>query len=52
MSIFICSVMSLKGLHTMLNYGADWIRYFSSPQAGSQIRRRTSIAEVEDAPMA
>lgn len=36
--------------HGLLNYGADRIRYLSPVPAGSRIRGRTSIAEVEDVP--
>jgi acyl dehydratase len=43
--MFIRSVMGLKGLR---NYGADRIRYLCPVPAGSRIRGRTSIAEVED----
>jgi acyl dehydratase len=48
--MFIRSVMRLKGLRNTLNYGADRIRYLSPVPAGSRIRGRTSIAEVEDVP--
>ena len=48
--MFIRSVMGLKGLRNTLNYGADRIRYLSPVPAGSRIRGRISIAEVEDAP--
>ena len=48
--MFIRSVMGLKGLQNTLNYGADRIRYLSPVPAGSRIRGRTSIAEVEDVP--
>ena len=48
--MFIRSVMGLKGLRNTLNYGADRIRYLSPVPAGSRIRGRTSIAEVEDVP--
>src|SRR6059036_3336511 len=48
--MFIRSVMGLKGLKNTLNYGADRIRYLSPVPAGSRIRGRTSIAEVEDVP--
>ena len=34
----------------MSNYGADRIRYLSPVPAGSRIRGRISIAEVEDVP--
>jgi acyl dehydratase len=47
---FIRSVMGLKGLRNTLNYGADRIRYLSPVPAGSRIRGRTTIAEVEDVP--
>ncbi|WP_024506069.1 MaoC family dehydratase [Bradyrhizobium sp. ARR65] len=47
---FIRSVMSLRGLRNTLNYGADRIRYLSPVPAGSRIRGRTTIAEVEDVP--
>ena len=48
--IFIRSVMGLKGLKNTLNYGADRIRYLSPVPAGSRLRGRTTIAEVEDVP--
>ena len=48
--MFIRSVMGLRGLRNTLNYGADRIRYLSPVPAGSQIRGRISIAEVEDVP--
>jgi len=48
--MFIRSVMGFKGLRNTLNYGADRIRYLSPVPAGSRIRSRTSIAEVEDVP--
>jgi acyl dehydratase len=48
--MFIRSVMGVKGLRNTLNYGADHIRYLSPVPAGSRIRGRTSIAEVEDIP--
>jgi acyl dehydratase len=48
--MFIRSVMGLKGLRNTLNYGADRIRYLSPVPAGSRIRGRTTIAEVEDVP--
>ena len=46
--MFIRSVMSLRGLRNTLNYGADRIRYLSPVPAGSRIRGRISISEVED----
>jgi acyl dehydratase len=48
--MFIRSVISVKGLRSTLNYGADRVRYLSPVPAGSRIRGRTSIAEVEDVP--
>ena len=48
--MFIRSVMGLKGLKNTLNYGADRIRYLSPVPAGSRLRGRTTIAEVEDVP--
>jgi acyl dehydratase len=48
--MFIRSVMGLKGLRNTLNYGADRIRYLSPVTAGSRIRGRITIAEVEDVP--
>ena len=48
--MFIRSVVGLKGLRNTLNYGADRIRYLSPVPAGSRIRGRTSIAEIEDVP--
>jgi acyl dehydratase len=48
--MFVRSVMGLKGLRNTLNYGADRIRYLSPVPAGSRIRGRTTIAEVEDVP--
>jgi acyl dehydratase len=48
--MFIRSVMGLKGLKNTLNYGADRIRYLSPVAAGSRLRGRTTIAEVEDVP--
>ena len=48
--MFIRSVISVKGLRNTLNYGADRVRYLSPVPAGSRIRGRTSIAEVEDVP--
>jgi acyl dehydratase len=48
--MFIRSVIDIKGLRNTLNYGADHIRYLSPVPAGSRIRGRTSIAEVEDIP--
>ena len=48
--MFIRSVMGLKKLRNTLNYGADRIRYLSPVPAGSRVRGRTSIAEVEDVP--
>jgi acetate CoA/acetoacetate CoA-transferase beta subunit len=46
--MFIRSVMGLKGLKNTLNYGADRIRYLAPVPAGSRLRGRTRIAEVED----
>ena len=48
--MFIRSVMGLKGLRNTLNYGADRIRYLSPVPAGSRIRGRTTIAQIEDVP--
>lgn len=48
--MFIRSVMGFKGLRNTLNYGADRIRYLSPVPAGSRIRGRISIAEVDDVP--
>jgi acyl dehydratase len=48
--MFIRSVMGLKGLRNTLNYGADRIRYLSPVPAGSRLRGRTTVAEVEDVP--
>ena len=48
--MFIRSVMGLKGLKSTLNYGADRIRYLSPVPAGSKLRGRVTIAEVEDVP--
>lgn len=48
--MFIRSVMGLKGLKNTLNYGADRIRYLAPVPAGSRLRGRTTIAEVEDVP--
>ena len=48
--MFIRSVMGLKGLKSTLNYGADRIRYLSPVPAGSRLRGRTTIAEVEELP--
>jgi acyl dehydratase len=48
--MFIRSVMGLKGLKNTLNYGADRIRYLSPVPAGSRLRGRTTVAEVEDVP--
>ena len=48
--MFIRSVMGLEGLKNTLNYGADRIRYLSPVPAGSRLRGRTTIAEVEDVP--
>src|SRR6201998_3329807 len=48
--MFIRSVMGLKGLKNTLNYGADRIRYLAPVPAGSRLRGRTSIGEVEDVP--
>jgi acyl dehydratase len=48
--MFIRSVMGLKGLKNTLNYGADRIRYLAPVPAGSRLRGRTRIAEVEDVP--
>src|SRR5262245_17504053 len=48
--MFIRSVIGLKGLKSTLNYGADRIRYLTPVQAGSRLRGRTTIAEVEDVP--
>jgi acyl dehydratase len=48
--MFIRSVMGLKGLRNTLNYGADRIRYLAPVPAGSRLRGRTRIAEVEDVP--
>jgi acyl dehydratase len=48
--MFVRSVMGLKGLRNTLNYGADRIRYLSPVPAGSRLRGRTTIAEVEDVP--
>jgi acyl dehydratase len=48
--MFIREVMGLKGLKTTLNYGADRIRYLAPVPAGSRLRGRTTIAEVEDVP--
>jgi len=48
--MFIREVMGLKGLKNTLNYGADRIRYLAPVPAGSRLRGRTTIAEVEDVP--
>src|SRR5215475_10425506 len=48
--MFIRSVMGLKGLKNTLNYGADRIRYLAPVPAGSRLRGRITIAEVEDVP--
>jgi acyl dehydratase len=48
--MFIRSVMGLKGLKNTLNYGADRVRYLAPVPAGSRLRGRTTIAEVEDVP--
>jgi acyl dehydratase len=48
--MFIRSVMGLKGLKNTLNYGADRIRYLSPVPAGSRLRGRITIAEVEEPP--
>ena len=48
--MFIRSVMALKGMKNTLNYGADRIRYLAPVPAGSRLRGRVSIAEVEDVP--
>jgi acyl dehydratase len=48
--LFIRSVMGMKGLRNTLNYGADRIRYLSPVPAGSRLRGRITIAEVEDVP--
>ena len=46
--MFIRSVMGLKGLRNTINYGADRVRYLSPVPAGSKLRGRVSISEVED----
>jgi acyl dehydratase len=48
--MFIRSVMGLKGLKNTLNYGADRIRYLSPVPAGSRLRGRITVAEVEAVP--
>jgi acyl dehydratase len=48
--MFIRSVMGVRGMRDTLNYGADRVRYISPVPAGSRIRGRTSITEVEDIP--
>jgi acyl dehydratase len=48
--LFIRSVMTVRGLKTTLNYGADRIRYLSPVPAGSRLRGRITIAEAEDVP--
>src|ERR1700740_1148981 len=48
--MFIRSVMGLKGLKNTLNYGADRIRYLSPVPAGSKLRGRITIGEVEHVP--
>jgi acyl dehydratase len=48
--MFIRSVMGLKGLKNTLNYGADRVRYLAPVPAGSRLRGRITIAEVEDVP--
>jgi acyl dehydratase len=48
--MFIRSVIGLKGLNNTLNYGADRIRYLAPVPAGSRLRGRITIAEVEDVP--
>lgn len=48
--MFIRSVLGLKGLKNTLNYGADRIRYLAPVPAGSRLRGRTTIAEVEELP--
>ena len=48
--MFIRSVIGLKELKNTLNYGADRIRYLAPVPAGSRLRGRTTIAEVEDVP--
>ena len=48
--MFIRSVLGLKGIKNTLNYGADRIRYLAPVPAGSRLRGRTTISEVEDVP--
>ena len=48
--MFIRSVLGLKSIKNTLNYGADRIRYLAPVPAGSRLRGRTTIAEVEDVP--
>src|ERR1700740_1046680 len=48
--MFIRSVLGLKGLKNTLNYGADKIRYLSPVPAGSRLRGRITIGEVEHVP--
>src|SRR3979490_927206 len=50
--LFIRSVIGLRGLRNTLNYGADRIRYLAPVPAGSRLRGRTTLAEVEDGPPA
>ena len=48
--LFIRSVIGLKNLRNTLNYGADRIRYLAPVPAGSRLRGRVTVAEVEDVP--
>jgi acyl dehydratase len=48
--MFIRSVLGFKSIKNTLNYGADRIRYLAPVPAGSRLRGRTTIAEVEDVP--
>lgn len=48
--MFIRPVMSLHGLKTTLDYGADRIRDLSPVPAVSRLRARVGIAKAEEMP--
>src|ERR1043166_6944675 len=48
--MFIRSVLGVKGLENILNFGAGRNRYLAPVPAGSRLRGRVGIAEAEDVP--
>jgi acyl dehydratase len=48
--MFMRQIIGLKGLRSTLNYGANKIRYLTPVPAGSRLRGRVSVFEVQDVP--